>query len=81
MTRSRLYPALITLAVCILIALWLALGHLDVRLTDREWPPRHHADISMEEEFVEIIDLPMSAAPALDNPAPVPLQEPADGQA
>ena len=82
MTSSkRLYPALITLAVCILIALWLGLGHLDMRRTDREWPPRHHSDITMEEEFAEIIDLPMSPAPAQDNPAPVPLPEPAEGQA
>ncbi|MDE6042080.1 MAG: hypothetical protein K2G07_00840 [Muribaculaceae bacterium] len=82
MTSSkRLYPALITLAVCILIALWLGLGHLDMRRTDREWPPRHHSDITMEEEFAEIIDLPMSPAPAQDNPAPVPLPEHAEGQA
>lgn len=74
MDRTRLYSALLTLAVCCLILLWLMLGHIDMRRTDREWPPKHTSEITVE-EFAEIIDLPKSYAPAADIPAPAPLPE------
>lgn len=63
MNRIRLYSAIITLALYCLIALWLAFGHIDLRRTDHEWPPKRESEITVE-EFAEIIDLPQSAAPA-----------------
>ena len=80
MNRIRLYSAIITLALYCLIALWLAFGHIDLRRTDHEWPPKRESEITVE-EFAEIIDLPQSAAPAADNPAPAPLPEEMHGAA
>jgi len=80
MDRTRLYSALITIVLCSLIALWLALGHIDMSRSNREWPPKHNGEITME-EFAEIIDLPQSAAPAADIPSPAPLPEEAHGAA
>ncbi|MBP3589492.1 MAG: hypothetical protein J6J61_02855, partial [Muribaculaceae bacterium] len=69
MNRTRLYSAAATAVVCLLILCWLLLSHVELRRTDREWPPKRTGEITVE-EFAEIIDLPQSPAPAADNPAP-----------
>ena len=74
MDRTRIYSGIITLAVCALIAAWLMLARLTVRVSDREWPPKHTGEITVE-EYAEIIDLPQSHAPAADIPSPAPLPE------
>lgn len=80
MNRTRLYSAAATAVVCLLILCWLLLSHVELRRTDREWPPKRTGEITVE-EFAEIIDLPQSPAPAADNPAPAPLPEPERNQA
>ena len=80
MNRIRLYSAIITLALYCLIALWLAFGHIDLRRTGHEWPPKRESEITVE-EFAEIIDLPQSAAPAGAHPAPPPRPEEMHGAA
>lgn len=79
-SSPRLYAALATLLVCCLVLLWLFLARVETRRADAEWPPRHTSEIEIE-EFAEIIDLPASAAPAADIPAPAPLDEPQNAQA
>lgn len=74
MDRTRIYSGIITLAVCGLIVAWLMLARLTVRVSDREWPPKHTGEITVE-EYAEIIDLPQSHAPAADIPSPAPLPE------
>ncbi len=80
MNRTRLYAALGTLLVCALLALWLAVGTVGLRRAVAGWPPERTSEITVE-EYAEIIDLPQSAAPAADIPAPAPLPEQADAQA
>ncbi|MDE6269990.1 MAG: hypothetical protein K2M12_03935 [Muribaculaceae bacterium] len=74
MKRIRLYSALATLVVCLLILSGLLLGHVQLHQSHEQWPPKHAGEISVE-EYAEIIDLPMTPAPAADNPAPAPLPE------
>lgn len=74
MKRIRLYSAVATALVCLLILCGLLLGHVEMRRNSREWPPKRTGEITVE-EFAEIIDLPQTSAPAADNPAPAPLPE------
>ncbi len=75
MNRTRLYSALATLVVCLLILTGLLLGRVELRVSDREWPPKRTGEITVE-EYADIIDLPQTQAPAADNPSPAPLPEP-----
>lgn len=80
MNRTRLYSAIVTLCMCVLILLWLVSAHVSMRVSDSEWPPKHTSEITME-EYAEIIDLPRTPAPAADIPAPAPLPEEAHAAA
>ena len=47
-----------TIFTVVVILLWLLFTNLGLRKFNDEWPPKHTADITIEEEFVEVLEQP-----------------------
>lgn len=80
MNRDRLYAALLTLLLILLVSYWLMVGTVAPSRSDREWPPKHDSEIALveepEEEFVEVVETPVANSPAHSDPSPAETPKP-----
>lgn len=56
--KSRIYSLVATFLVVLGVLLWMTHDTLHIDLTVKEWPPKHDSEIVLDDEFVELIDLP-----------------------
>lgn len=78
--RSRLYAALGTLVIALLLLCWLLRSHLDFKPVADEKPSIAMADVE-EEEFVEVIEEELPKPDNGQESAPAPDQVPEDNNA
>lgn len=81
MQRPRIYAAIGTVLVAAIVIIWMACDTLTVTPRDREWPPRHDSEIMLDDEYAELLDLPMSPDRAQTDPSPAYNETPADNNA
>lgn len=77
MNKTRIYSAVATAIICAAVILMMVFSSVTLDPTVKEWPPRHKADITVE-EYAELLDLPMSPVQAADDPSRAYSEEPLD---
>lgn len=68
--RSRIYSAVATAIVVVIVIVWMMLDSISLNLADKKWPPRHDSEIVIDDEYVEIIDLPKPRSLKVSDPTP-----------
>lgn len=77
----RTYSAIATSLITALIVLWMLSSSISIDSRDKEWPPKHDSEIIIDDEYAELIDLPMPKTPRLTDPTAAENEVIADNQA
>lgn len=78
--KSRIYSVIATFMVVLGVLLWMTHDTIRLNLSEKEWPPKHESDIVIDDEFAELLDLPMPKLVS-DDPAKAYSEIKADKQA
>lgn len=57
--RPRIYAIIATVIIAIGIVLWMMFDTLSLSLSDRSWPPKRDSEIVIDDEYAELLDLPL----------------------
>lgn len=68
--RPRIYSLAATVMIVAGVIMWMMCGTLSLRLSDRTWPPKHDSEILLDEEYAELLDLPVPKTPRVSAPSP-----------
>ena len=79
--RPRIYSTVATALIVGAIIIWMMLDTITLDISDRTWPPRHDSEIVIDEEYAELLDLPMPKTPKISDPSPAFNETPADNKA
>lgn len=77
----RIYSAIGTALVAALVVLWMMSSSITLGGEDKKWPPKHDSEIVIDDEYAEIIDLPMPKTPRLTDPMAAKNDEVANNEA
>lgn len=79
--NPRIYSAVTTVLIAAIVVLWMVSDSVSLSGKDKKWPPKHDSEIVIDDEYAEIIDLPMPKTPRLTDPMAAKNDEPADNNA
>lgn len=79
--KTRIYSAIATAIIVIIVIVWMNFDHIVLKVNDREWPPRHDSEITIDDEYAEILDLPRPRLRPSEDPAKAYNETPADNKA
>lgn len=68
--KPRIYSVIATLLIVAGVILWMTCDTLSLSLKDRTWPPKHDSEIVLDDEYAELLDLPMPKTPKISDPTP-----------
>lgn len=57
--KPRIYSLIATVVIVACIILWMMCDTLTLSLYNRTWPPRHDSEIIIDDEYAELLDLPV----------------------
>ena len=80
MKREQIIAASVTAVITLIIVALMILSTITADLSQKEWPPRHDSDITLD-EYAELLDYPATPTPANDDPAPALLDQESDANA
>ena len=69
-SRSRIYSAVGTAIVVALVIAWMMVDTLTLTAGDKKWPPKRDSEIVIDDEYVELIDIPKPKSPKKADPTP-----------
>ena len=79
--NPRIYSAVTTVLIAAIVVLWMISDSVSLSGKDKKWPPKHDSEIVIDDEYAELIDLPMPKTPRLTDPMAAKKDEPADNNA
>lgn len=80
-SRSRIYSAVGTAIVVAVVIAWMMLDTITLNIGDKKWPPKRDSEIVIDDEYVELIDLPKPKSIKKADPTPAYKEEVADNLA
>lgn len=68
--KPRLYSLAATVLIVAGVIVWMMCDTLSLNLSDRTWPPKHDSEIVLDEEYAELLDLPVPKTTRISAPSP-----------
>lgn len=59
-----------TVLVVAAVVAWMMLDSITLSLKDKTWPPKHDSEIVIDDEYVELLDMPLPKTNVVSNPSP-----------
>ena len=70
MSKPRIYSAVGTVIVAVIIVAWMMIDTITISSADKKWPPKRDSEIVLDDEYVELLDLPRPKSPKIADPTP-----------
>lgn len=67
--KTQIYSAVATLLVCIAVVVWMMLDSITISGEDKTWPPKHDSEIVIDDEYVELLDVPLPKTNVVADPS------------
>lgn len=69
-SNTRIYSAVGTSIVVALVVAWMMIDTITLGDGEKKWPPKRDSEIVIDDEYVELLDLPRPKSPKIADPTP-----------